>query len=246
MRTARWIAAAALVLWFAPAALAAEAVDLQNATCPVKGTPAKVTVMETYKGMKVHFCCTNCAAKFRADPEKYVSNLRKEPAVAKRMDEVLAAEGSPPLPATEPKLDGWAEPAKEAVQKTTAKYGAPKSSEADMVVWENVKPWKRVVAHREGAALEQVVAYKAANADALKAFSEHVAYDAEKVEMSARHDREELNVLALNLGDDVATGKKTADQAKAAWTEAEKAIKEGKAPANATKLQFEPAKPETK
>jgi hypothetical protein len=49
-------------------------------------------------------------------------------------------------------------------------------------------------------------------------------------------------VLALNLAHEVATGAKTADQAKAAWAEAEKAVKDGKPPANAQRLLFEPAK----
>lgn len=239
----RLLTAIAVTAFCGSLAFAADPIDLKNTTCPVKGNPAKPTVTEVYKGMAVHFCCTNCAAKFKAEPEKYVTALRADPAVAKRMDDVLAGTPTAPAaPAGTLKLDGWPEAAKTAATATSEKYGAPKTTEDARLVWEDAKPFKRIVVHREGTPLEQVVAYKASSADELAKFSEHVKYDGDASELSARHDREELNVLALNLANDIATGTKTLEQATTAWTEGEKAIKDGQAPAAAQRLSFEPAK----
>lgn len=35
--------------------------------------PSKTT---TYEGKEVGFCCSNCKAKFEADPAKYVKNIK--------------------------------------------------------------------------------------------------------------------------------------------------------------------------
>ena len=72
----------------------AKPVDLQNATCPVKGTPIAPGVTETVNGTVVHFCCTRCAAKYKANPAAYESALRADPAVALRLDAVNTAGGA--------------------------------------------------------------------------------------------------------------------------------------------------------
>jgi YHS domain-containing protein len=39
--------------------------------CAVMNMPAKKNINYTYKGTKYYFCCKDCLAKFKADPEKY-------------------------------------------------------------------------------------------------------------------------------------------------------------------------------
>ncbi len=61
-------------------------VDLDNHRCPVTGLPVSPEYKATVNGAVVHFCCPNCAAKYTANPDAYAANLRKEPAVAAKMD----------------------------------------------------------------------------------------------------------------------------------------------------------------
>ena len=49
----------------APTAIA-KPMDLENATCPVKGIPGKPGLTETVNGLIVHFCCPMCAAILNA------------------------------------------------------------------------------------------------------------------------------------------------------------------------------------
>ncbi|NOZ19766.1 MAG: YHS domain-containing protein [Planctomycetes bacterium] len=48
-------------------------------TCPVMGREIKKDIFVDYKGRRVYFCCPACPAKFKADPEKYLKALEKEP-----------------------------------------------------------------------------------------------------------------------------------------------------------------------
>jgi len=68
-----------------PPQAADQPIDLQNAKCPVKGVPVKPGVTETVNGMIVHFCCMNCAAKYKANPSAYEAALKADPEVARRM-----------------------------------------------------------------------------------------------------------------------------------------------------------------
>lgn len=47
---------------------------LQN-KCPVSGKPIVAAQMVEYEGKPVYFCCENCPAAFKADPEKFLSKL---------------------------------------------------------------------------------------------------------------------------------------------------------------------------
>ena len=58
-----------------PATVTAVAAIAQT-TCPVMdGNPIDKNVFTEYKGQKVYFCCQDCVAKFKAEPEKYAANL---------------------------------------------------------------------------------------------------------------------------------------------------------------------------
>jgi YHS domain-containing protein len=51
------------------------AASMEQTVCPVTGIKIDKNVFVEYKGKKVYFCCTDCKAKFEADPEKYVAKL---------------------------------------------------------------------------------------------------------------------------------------------------------------------------
>jgi YHS domain-containing protein len=48
-----------------------------NKFCPVtkEAVDPKVPTVE-YKGMTIGFCCEDCVKEFKADPDKYVANLK--------------------------------------------------------------------------------------------------------------------------------------------------------------------------
>jgi YHS domain-containing protein len=51
-----------------------------NGLCPVLGNLVTTAGgAEMYKGEKVAFCCVECAAKFRADPTRYMDRMRLNP-----------------------------------------------------------------------------------------------------------------------------------------------------------------------
>jgi len=59
--------------------------------------------------------------------------------------------------------------------------------------------------------------------------------------VAARCDREEMNIAALNLANDIVTGKKTVDQARKQLGDIATRVKRGEMPAEATKLNFTPS-----
>ena len=89
--------------------------------------------------------------------------------------------------------------------------------------------------------LEQFVDYRAP----VDKYSEIAEYDGSvitertKGEMSARCDMEELNRLALNLANEVATGKRSVKEARKFYAETAMAFKQGKTSAYLTALQFD-------
>ena len=48
---------------------------VEQTMCPVMGGVIDKNIFTVYKGKKVYFCCAGCDAKFKADPEKYLSKL---------------------------------------------------------------------------------------------------------------------------------------------------------------------------
>jgi YHS domain-containing protein len=55
---------------------AAAMAQIEQKICPVMNDmKINPNVFTEYKGKKVYFCCTDCKAKFEAEPEKYIANL---------------------------------------------------------------------------------------------------------------------------------------------------------------------------
>jgi len=132
----------------------------------------------------------------------------------------------------------WPEVSRMVAQMMIDKYGQPHGVTPDMLVWKNNGPWKRTIVSRETVQhnfptphpdlLEQFINYKVPvdKYDDMAAYDGSVILERTKGEMSARCDAEGANFLAINLGNDVATGKRTTEQARAYYTQAMKTFKE--------------------
>lgn len=118
-----------------------------------------------------------------------------------------------------------------------SKYGQPNGSTPDMLVWNNNGPWKRTIVNKDTVQHnfptphpdlpEQFIDYKVPTDkySDLAAYDGSVIVERTKGEMSARCDKEGANFLAINLANDVATGAKTIEQARAYYTQAMKTFK---------------------
>jgi YHS domain-containing protein len=50
-----------------------EPMQTAQVNCPVMGDPIDSEVFTEHNGKRVYFCCKDCIAKFRANPDKYLS-----------------------------------------------------------------------------------------------------------------------------------------------------------------------------
>lgn len=88
--------------------------------------------------------------------------------------------------------------------------------------------------------LEQVIDYRVSTdkVDDLAAYDGSVIVERTKGELSARCDKEEANFLALNLANDVATGKKSVAEARAQYAQTIQDLMAGKKDPYMQRLQF--------
>ena len=136
-----------------------------------------------------------------------------------------------------PALAGKAAPAETVVeiwppaQRATAralidKYGRPAQYDSHALAWFNNGIWKRTVVyryglrggkHRDREFLQQTVGYivPADKIEALKKFDQRLEVSQTAGEMTFTSDREATNLLALNLADEIVTGKRTVASARA-------------------------------
>jgi hypothetical protein len=120
----------------------------------------------------------------------------------------------------------WPAKPKEAVDMLMSKYGTPDEITSTMVIWYDKGPWKKTMVMKNEIPhdfpkshtdfLQQTIEYKVplGKYDDLARYDGSVIVERTKGTISARCDKEELNFLALNLANDVATGKKTVEQAR--------------------------------
>jgi hypothetical protein len=151
-------------------------------------------------------------------------------------------------------VSSWPQESKDAADFMLNKYGTPTGVTENMVVWENVKPFKRSILYKEAVQHDFPMAHK----DVLEHFIDYKAPDAQKVaeiwkfdgsvilertkgEMSARCDKEEANLLALNLANQIVEGKTSVEKARMEYARQIMAMKEGKPEQLTQKLVFTPA-----
>jgi len=147
-------------------------------------------------------------------------------------------------------ISSWPAKTQEVANTTMAKYGAPNEVTGTMLVWNNNGPWKKTIIHKEPVQhnfpmthldlLEQFVDYSvpADKYDQMALYDGSVVIARTVGEMSARCDKQEANFLALNLANDVATGKKTAEDARMYYARAIKEMMQGKMDPYLQKLHF--------
>lgn len=120
----------------------------------------------------------------------------------------------------------WPAKTQEAARFMIGKYGAPNEQTPTMLVWYATGPWKRTIVYREEIPhsfpkphtdlMEQFIDYRvpAEKFDLLAAYDGSVIVERTKGEISARCDKEAMNFLALNLANDIVTGRRTVQQAR--------------------------------
>ncbi|MGQ0827651.1 MAG: hypothetical protein ACT4ON_04570 [Bacteroidota bacterium] len=159
-------------------------------------------------------------------------------------------------PAT-PALESWSDASKKAADIMKKMYGEPAEQTASMMLWNNNGPWKRTIIYAKEVkhdfpmphtdVMEQFIDYKVPP----EKFTDVAMYDGSVVcnrtngEMSARCDKEGANFLAINLANDVITGKKDVNAARDFYANSILEFMRGGKPAYMQKLQFDVAKGNT-
>lgn len=181
-------------------------------------------------------CIAAIAAGGAAAEEK--STVMRDDAKAKHM---MSAQST---------ITGWPKVPKEVAMKTIQKYGQPDEVTPTMLMWHDNGPWKHTIIFREEFKhdfpvphtdlLQQFIDYKVP----LDKYDDMAMYDGSVVIertnglISARCDKEEANFLAINLAHDVATGRRSAAEARKFYAESVTKLMAGEKPPYTQSLQF--------
>ncbi len=147
-------------------------------------------------------------------------------------------------------MSGWSDASKMAVMMMKKSYGEPAAKTADMMMWNNTGQWKKTVVYAKEFkhdfpmphtdVMEQWIDYKVPQ----EKFSDLAKYDGSVVcnrtngEISARCDKEGANFLAINLANDIITGKKDVKSARDFYAKSIKEMINGGKPEYMQKLVF--------
>ncbi|MEP6513116.1 MAG: hypothetical protein ABJA79_04570 [Parafilimonas sp.] len=150
-----------------------------------------------------------------------------------------------------PDLKTWPEASQMAAKEMMDKYGKPNIAAEQMLVWISNGPWARTIVYKHEAThnfpvphkdvMQQFISYKVSNLDKIDELAEFdgsVVFDRTQGEISARCDKEANNILALNLANDVATGKKSVKEAREFYGKTIAAAMKGEKPEYTQKLLF--------
>jgi hypothetical protein len=144
----------------------------------------------------------------------------------------------------------WPKASKEALKFMTEKYGPPAAMTQEMASWGKTGPWKRTIVFAKEYphefpmhhtdVMQQWIDYKAPvdKYDELAMYDGSVVLERTSGEMSARCEKEGANFLALNLAHEIATGKRSVDDARSYYGEQVKAMMSGKPAPYMEKLMF--------
>jgi len=141
----------------------------------------------------------------------------------------------------------WFEAPRSLVRVMTERYGPPSQLSPDAVTWFERGPWKRIVIRGDApdSFLEQTVAYwvpPEAGAS-LREFAHGIQFDYAAEELSARSSEEAMNFLALNLADEIASGRRDVAEARRFYTRTAELSLAGKSSPFMEKLRFGPDRP---
>ena len=147
-------------------------------------------------------------------------------------------------------ISGWPARPREVARRMIAKYGQPEEVTATRLIWMNNGPWKETILSREEIPhkfpkahtdlLEQRIDYRVPpdRFDELANYDGSVIAERTRGTLAARCDKEEMNFLALNLAHEVATGKRSVDDARRFYARTARAFMEGKQDPYTQRLQF--------
>lgn len=128
-------------------------------------------------------------------------------------------------------IGNWKAKPREVAQKMIAKYGLPDEVAPQRLVWHNNGPWKFTELVNEEIPhnfpmphhdmLYQSIDYRVDpdHADEVLRYDGSVILERTKGEIAARCDKEEANFLAINLANDVATNKRSVEDARRFYSE---------------------------
>jgi hypothetical protein len=148
-------------------------------------------------------------------------------------------------------IESWPAESKKAAQKMIQKYGQPDEVTASLVMWNDNGPWKKTLVYKQEVdhrfpaphkdVLQQFVDYQVPpdKFDELAMYDGSVIAERTKGELSARCDMEEANILALNLADEVITGKRGVEDARKFYGEQIMLLKQGQSSPYLSKLRFD-------
>lgn len=174
------------------------------------------------------------------------------PALAQDKAKQQEKQGAQSSAQVEQVIQNWKEQPKKVARTMIEKYGAPQEVAAQRLVWHNNGPWKRTelineeidhdfpIPHKD--MLKQVISYNVPTDkfDELAAYDGSVIAERTRGEIAARCDKEPANFLALNLANDIVTGKRSVEEARKTYGEQILALASGKPAPLTEKLNFQP------
>ncbi|WP_176448579.1 hypothetical protein [Lentibacillus sp. CBA3610] len=151
-------------------------------------------------------------------------------------------------------VNDWNDMPKKAANLTIEQYGSPNEATQSRLIWYNNGPWKRTIVYRDEIphdfpephtdCIENYINYSVPSEmfSELAKFDGSVIVERTKGEVSSRCDMEAANIAALNLMNDIVTGKLSAEEARDKNSEAISAFMMNRPAPYAEQLQFEVSK----
>jgi hypothetical protein len=146
----------------------------------------------------------------------------------------------------------WPGTPQKVTRRMIEKYGAPNEAMPSRLIWFGTGPWKRTVVYRDETPhnfpkphtdlLEQVIDFRVPieKVRDVVAFDGSMVFDRTKGELSVTCDMEEMNFLAMNLAHEVATGRRTVEEARTLYAETATGFMMGRPAPYTEGLQFTP------
>ncbi len=148
-------------------------------------------------------------------------------------------------------MQGWSKASRMAAMMMKKKYGEPTEKTASMMMWKNNGPWKKTIVFgkevnhefpmQHADVMQQFIEYRVPpeKFDDLAIFDGSIVCNRTNGEISARCDKEEANFLALNLANDIITGKKDVKSARDFYAKTVHEMINGAKPEYMQKLMFD-------
>ncbi|MBA2321718.1 MAG: DUF4142 domain-containing protein [Deltaproteobacteria bacterium] len=153
-------------------------------------------------------------------------------------------------------LQAWPERPRLGASVMIAAYGLPQEASREQLIWRNPGKYRQITVTRAEHHhdfpkphmdfIEHTISYRVPpeRAIELSNYDGSLTFDRTRGEMRARCDLEGHNILTLNLANDIATGKMTADEARKAFSDIVTGDIEGRYPDYTTDLRFQPEREE--